>query len=67
MGANMDAVKEARRFGIEEDRAVSFKNDSRGHELNYEVLEETVTRMRANCPVTGSWKKRIEDDYKSRK
>ncbi len=30
LGANMDAVKEAARFGISSDRAVRFENDAQG-------------------------------------
>jgi len=67
MGANIDAVGEASKFGIEADRSVTFKNDSRGQQLNYEVLDEAVTCMRASRPLAASWKKRIEDDVKRRK
>ena len=67
MGANIDAVGEASKFGIEADRSVTFKNDSRGQQLNYEVLDEAVTCMRASRPLSASWKKKIEDDVKRRK
>lgn len=42
----MDAAKEASRFGIYADRAMSYKNDSVGVALNYEVLSETMCSMR---------------------
>ncbi len=67
MGANIDAVSEGAKFGIGADRSVTFKNDSRGQQLNYEVLDEAVSCMRASRPLQASWKKRIEDDVKSRK
>ena len=67
MGANIDAVSEGAKFGIGADRSVTFKNDSRGQQLNYEVLDEAVSCMRASRPLHASWKKRIEDDVKSRK
>lgn len=69
LGANIDAISVAGRFGISEDRAVNFVNDSAGIALNYEVVGETVCAMRAPqaAPVGRSWKKRIDADYKKRK
>ena len=61
LGANMDAVKEAARFGITEDRAVTYENDEEGIQLNYEVIAETLCEMRhASGPVGRSWKQKIE-------
>ena len=67
LGANIDAVETAARFGIMEDRAVTFHNDAKGQRLNYEVVGETVSAFRANVPVAPGWKGRIEKDYQSRK
>ncbi|MDO4557146.1 MAG: VWA domain-containing protein, partial [Lachnospiraceae bacterium] len=47
LGANIDAIKEAERFGIKANRAVNYKCDSMGTELNYQVLNKTVSRMRS--------------------
>lgn len=67
LGANMDAVAEASRFGIGADRAVTFQNDSRGIALNYRVVSETLCRMRQPCAAVGAeWKKEIEEDVKYR-
>ncbi len=46
LGANMDAVKVAGRFGIGADRALNYQCDSRGTALNYKVLSETVSAVR---------------------
>lgn len=68
LGANMDAVQEAARFGIQEDRSVTFTNDSAGQTLNYTVISETVSKMRAcSQRIDSSWKKRIEKDFASRR
>ena len=45
-GANLDAVQEARKFGIQANRAVRFENDSFGTRLNYDVMSEAVSRAR---------------------
>lgn len=47
LGANMDAAKEAERFGISRSRAMSYKNDSVGVGLNYSVLSEAVCSLRS--------------------
>lgn len=46
LGANMDAVELAGRMGIDADRAVDYECDSRGTELNYQVLSQTVSEVR---------------------
>ena len=69
LGANMDAVKEAARFGIGADRAVRFENDAQGVAVNYHVVSETVCRMRqAACPASigAEWKEQIEADFQKR-
>ena len=66
LGANIDAVKAARDIGISEDRASNYNCDSEGTILNYEVISETVSRVRSNKAIDRDWKDRIEKDYKKR-
>jgi len=66
LGANIDAAKEAARFGISSDRAVRYECDSVGTALNFEVISEAVTCARAAVPLQASWKDRIEADFKKR-
>ncbi len=70
LGANIDAVEEAQRFGICADRAVTFQNDSQGIALNYETVQEALCCMRSAAPgaapMGSGWKKKIEADYKKR-
>lgn len=67
LGANMDAVAEAARFGICRDRAVTYQNDSQGVQLNYQVVGEFLCEARAcSAPVGASWKTKIETDVKDR-
>ena len=67
LGANIDAVETAARFGIAEDRAVNFVNDRAGQALNYTEVSEAVRTFRSCAPITRDWKKKIEADYKARK
>lgn len=67
LGANMDAMATAERFGIHRDRSATYKADSRGTQLNYDVLSDAISRKRADLDIAGNWKERIEKDYKNRK
>ena len=67
LGANIDAIGAARSIGIDEDRAVRYRNDAEGCALNYEEVSAAVGRVRASIPLGREWKKRIENDYESRK
>ena len=46
LGANMDAIEVAGRFGIRADRAVTYESDHVGTQLNYRVLSDTVSAVR---------------------
>jgi len=67
LGANIDAIDVAERIGINKDRAANFHADSAGTTLNYQVMSETVSKMRANIPMNADWKKRIDEDFDNRK
>ncbi|MBP3398230.1 MAG: hypothetical protein J6K75_00595, partial [Erysipelotrichaceae bacterium] len=70
LGANIDAVKEAGRFGISEDHAVNYECDSMGTEVNYRVLGKAISKVRkaSGCKASldHSWKEEIEQDYRNR-
>ena len=67
LGANIDAVETAKHFGIGADRAVNYLSDREGTQLNYEVLSEAVSAVRCSVPLGTNWKKRIDEDFNSRK
>ena len=82
LGANIDAAAEADRMGIKASRAVNYTCDAVGTALNYQVLNETVTKMRdcstaplmtemmdqADClaPIREDHKNRERDRHKMR-
>ena len=66
LGANIDAAREAARFGIQEDRTANFHCDSKGTALNYEVISETVCSFRAAQPIAADWKVKIDADFRKR-
>lgn len=73
LGANIDAIAEAGRFGIKADRAVNYHCDSVGTGVNYRALNEAVTRVRqcegAACMSVAldGWDEDIRADYSRRK
>ena len=67
LGANMDAISVAGRFGIAPERAVRFHSDEKGTEINYRVLSENIAKVRCGAPMPVSWKEEIEADYEERK
>ena len=67
LGANIDAVETAKSFGIGAERAVNYHSDHEGTRLNYEVVSEAICSVRRSRPLGKEWKKRIDEDYESRK
>ena len=67
IGANIDSVETAKRFGIGADRAVNYHADKEGTAVVYDTVSETVCRMRSDAPIGASWSQRINDDFKNRK
>ena len=67
LGANIDAVKTAAQFGIEEEFAVDYHADSMGTQLNYEAINEAVSSLRSGKKIKRSWKEAVEKDYQERK
>ena len=72
LGANIDAIEVAGRFGIQPERAVNYNCDSEGTAVNYKALSKAVSRVR-QCSVAEidlalgcDWKEEIEADYQKR-
>ena len=72
LGANIDAIAVAGRFGVSADRAFNYECDEAGTALNYRVLSDTISTVRraksakeasvmmgACCaPITADYEKR---------
>ena len=67
LGANIDAAREAARFGIRADRAANYHADSRGTEVIYEAVGDALCEM-CSClePLDAGWKAPVDEDYRSR-
>ena len=66
LGAYMDAVAAASRFGIDADRAVRYHCDSAGIALNYEAIGEAILTLREKSALDRDWGERIREDYRKR-
>ena len=66
LGANIDAAKEAARFGIREDRAANYHADKKGTAVIYEAMNTAVCSVRASKPMSATWKQQVDEDYKKR-
>lgn len=73
LGANMDAVKEAGRFGIRSDRAARYECDSMGTAVNFKALSKAVSSVRscksaeALAEELEDWSAEVEEYYDSRR
>ena len=66
LGANIDAAREAARFGISEDRAANYHADCEGTAVVYEAMNEAVCSVRACRPMSADWKRRVDEDFMKR-
>lgn len=72
LGANIDAVNVADRFGIQAERAINYESDSIGTQLNYNVLSDALSAVRKSksraetSAVLKECSAPIVNDYKKR-
>ncbi len=67
IGANIDAVETAARYGISKDRAVNYNADSQGTQVLYDTVAQAVCNVRASAPLSSDWGKNITEDFNKRK
>ena len=69
LGANIDSVEFAGRFGIDKSRAQNYHNDSEGIRLNYQVVGQAVASFRSSAcgeKLPNDWNQEIQEDYVNR-
>lgn len=66
IGANIDAVETASRFGICSDRAVNYNADGEGTHILFEAVAKAVSNVRADESLGKSWSEDIDADYRKR-
>ena len=66
LGANIDAAREAARFGISADRAANYHADSQGTAVIYDAVSEAVSNVRSQRPMSAQWREKVDADYQTR-
>jgi hypothetical protein len=66
LGANIDAISTAAKFGINADRASNYNADGDGTRLNFEAVSYAMKNLRADKPIDATWKSTIEEDFEKR-
>ena len=66
IGANIDAVETAARYGIDADRAVNYHADKEGTRVVYQSVANAVCSLRENKELKADWSEEIDKDYQSR-
>lgn len=66
LGANIDAIETARRYGISEDRAVNFHADREGVRTSMRSVAKAAVLMRTQETLDAGWKAETEQDYRRR-
>ena len=67
LGANIDAAREAARFGIHAENAVNYHADQMGTAVIYQAVSDAVCSFRASKPMDNGWRQRIDEDYRNRR
>ena len=67
LGANIDAIETAGRFGIAPGRAQNFHADGEGLYACFSAVGEAVGSFREDFCLADDWGSEIEEDYESRK
>ncbi|MBQ9428757.1 MAG: VWA domain-containing protein [Clostridia bacterium] len=67
IGANIDAVKTAAKFGIDRERAVNYHADALGTRVLYRAVAHAVCKVRGGEALAEDWSAPIAQDYESRK
>ena len=66
IGANIDAVETAKRYGIDRNRAVYYNADAQGTSVLYETVSKAVCNVRASKCMADDWSAEIDKDFKNR-
>lgn len=67
LGANIDAIAEASKLGIRNDRAVRYECDGYGTQLNFETVAAAVGSIRKGEMLAESWSNDIAEYHKTKK
>ena len=67
IGANIDAIETASRYGIGRNRAVNYRADAKGTDMLYRSISRTISDFRDSASIDACWSEEIDRDFRSRK
>jgi hypothetical protein len=67
IGANIDAIKEGSKLGINPSRSVNYHPDQKGNNIMYESVGDAISMLRESHKIDKTWKNKIDKDTLSRK
>lgn len=62
LGANIDAVRTAERYGIRKERASNYRADSKGTRDMYACVSETIGITRCTKIISDDWMKPLDEE-----
>ena len=66
LGANIDAIATAARFGIDADHTSNYHADTVGLANTFDAMNEFVVNSRNDKEFDVNWKAKVEEDFKKR-
>lgn len=66
IGANIDAVETAAKYGIDSNRAVNYNADKEGTKILFKSVSKAVCSMRQSEELSTDWCEEIDRDFKKR-
>ena len=66
IGANIDAVETAARYGINPERAVNYNADSKGTRVLYDSVASAVSCARKCKTLDNNWRENLDRDFEKR-
>ena len=66
LGANIDAIATAARFGIDADHTSNYHADTVGMANTFDAMNEFVVNSRNDKEFDVNWKAKVEEDFKKR-
>ena len=70
MGANIDSFDVASHLGLSANRTVNYHNDARGTKARFDAMSSffgAVMAAKSTAEVGDEWRKKVDEDYHSRK
>jgi len=66
LGANIDAVSTASKYGISADKSMDYHADAEGVRMSYCAVANAVSELRKSKQLSPEWKKEAKENFENR-